>query len=342
MPEEAIPSLNMLYCYAPEDRQWAEEIDGHLRDLKRQCHIISRFDGALLANARQKEHVLALFPQTDLVLLLVSPRLHQVESFWNEISHESWDLRWLGGCRVVVLLLEPVAWKHAPFACREVLPRESTPSMEWQKPDLVDHLEVFPRDVRPFSEWPSQDLAFQNIEQWMRVTIERQWLARGDNLRDEGGGFLPALAAYDEALRLNPLVEQAWYGKAHVLTELQRYEEALHACDEAQRLDPANVWVRYVKGNALAGLKRDVEALEAYDEAIRLDPAFHPAWNAKGAVLAGLQRYDEALHAYDEALRGDPASASAWYWKGETLKAMGRRKEARQAKRKARQHGWPF
>jgi tetratricopeptide (TPR) repeat protein len=284
--EESVQSLKMLYCYAHEDRQWPEEIDLHLSDLKRQCHIISQFDGELFPGAERKEQLLAQLPNTDLVLLLISAHFRKVEAFWDEISHEAWAVRWLGGCRVIALLLESVDWSDAPFASREILPT----------------------DARPLTEWQSREQAFHNIEQGMRVAIEHQWLARGDLLRNEGGGCEDekALAAYDEALRLNPSVKQAWYGKAHVLNGLKRYEEALSACDEALRLVPAFSWV----------------------------------WYAKGRVFATLNRHEEALHAYDEALQLDPSDRNAWYWKGKALKALGRRREARQAKRKAGQLGW--
>ncbi len=70
MSGEPLQSLKMLYCFAPEDRQWVEEIDLHFNDLKDQCHIISQFDGELLPGTERKERLLAQLPETDLVLLL--------------------------------------------------------------------------------------------------------------------------------------------------------------------------------------------------------------------------------------------------------------------------------
>ena len=132
MPEEPLQSLNMLYCYAPEDRQWVEEIDLHLKDLKDQCQIISQFDGELFPGTERREKLLAQFPDTDLVLLLISAHFRKVEAFWDEISHESWAIQWLGWCRVIPFLLEHVAWSIAPFASREVLPRDVRSFTEWR------------------------------------------------------------------------------------------------------------------------------------------------------------------------------------------------------------------
>jgi hypothetical protein len=115
MPEESVQSLKMLYCYASEDRQWPKERDLQLSNLKRQCPIISQFDGELFPNAERKEQLLAQLSETDFMLLLVSRHVQKVEAFWDEISHEVWAVQWLGGCRGVVLLRESVDWNHAPF-----------------------------------------------------------------------------------------------------------------------------------------------------------------------------------------------------------------------------------
>src|SRR5579885_2445845 len=108
MPKETVQSLTLLYCYAPEDQLLAKEIDLHLSHLKRQCHIVSRFDGELLPNPERKGQLLAQLSETDLVLLLISPHFQHVDPFWYEISHEAWAVRWSGGYRVGGPPLAPV------------------------------------------------------------------------------------------------------------------------------------------------------------------------------------------------------------------------------------------
>ncbi len=83
-------ALKLLYCYAPEDRQWPEIIDAQLSDLKRQHHIMSRFDGELVPTPDQKAHLLTLIQDRamqniDMVLLLASPHFQAIESFWQEL-----------------------------------------------------------------------------------------------------------------------------------------------------------------------------------------------------------------------------------------------------------------
>jgi tetratricopeptide (TPR) repeat protein len=312
MTEAMAQALTMLYCYAPEDQRWLEHIDAHLQELKRQCQIISWFDGELVPNPTQKAHLLALIDEAevDLILLLVSPHFQPLEAFWTELNQESKIARWAGKSWVVAIVLEPVAWTHPPAETINILPREGVPpGAEQKRLPVAPPLTGFPDDVRPLSAWPNQEQAFEQVERWLRMTIEQLWLAQGDYGRDEGMDEVhekEALAAYEEALRLNPALRDAWYGKAHMLVELKRYEEALHASDEALRLAPDYLWAWYTRANALAGLKR----------------------------------YEEALQAYDEVLRRDATRSWAWRQKSTMLIALGRKRAAHQAQKIARQLGW--
>ena len=379
MAEATGQELKLLYCYAPEDRQWPEIIDAQLQDLKRQHQIISRFDGELAPNPDQKARLHTLIKDIDMVLLLVSPHFQAVESFWQELCLESGKISWirrLGGCRVVAFVLEPVAWNHAPAEAREILPREGVPPRAEQIEQPVNPLTAFPNDVKPLSLWPDQEQAFDQIARWLHMTIEQLWAAKGYALRDMGGSRMAheALAAYEEALRLNPLLTDAWDGKAAILIELRRYEEALEkwlshhparkdprtgkppvligpklyeealeAIEEELRLDPTYLWAWEKKADVLACLKHYEEALQAVDVFLQGQPPYHhQAGHTKAHALAGLNRYEEALQAIDVFLQGHPANGSAWHEKSEILKAMGRSREASQAKKKARQFGYPF
>src|SRR5438477_652277 len=78
-----------------------------------------------------------------------------------------------------------------------------------------------------------------------------------------------ALAAYEQALRLDPNSAFAYLGKGVALHDLKRPEEALAAYEQALRLDPNNAIAYYNKGVALGELKRNEEALAAYEQALR-------------------------------------------------------------------------
>ena len=137
-----------------------------------------------------------------------------------------------------------------------------------------------------------------------------------------------ALAACDEAIRLDPAHADAYNNKGTVLQDLGRYEEAIIAYDEAIRLDPTFADAYNNKGNALQDLRQYKEAIIAYDEAIRLDPSSALAYENKGNALGLLGRYEEAIVAYDEAIRLNPTDADIYYNKGVRLHDLGQYKEA--------------
>ena len=70
-----------------------------------------------------------------------------------------------------------------------------------------------------------------------------------------------------------------------MLSELGRNEEAVAAYNEAVRLDPQHVNAHYHKGNALYNLERYEDAIVAYNEAIRLNPEHANAHFNKGDAL---------------------------------------------------------
>ena len=108
------------------------------------------------------------------------------------------------------------------------------------------------------------------------------------------------------------------------LYRLGWYEEALAAFEQALRLDPHFADALFGKGNALYFLKRYEDALLAYEQAIRLDP-YNPAFhNNKGSTLYSLGRYREALAAYKQALHIDPHHTSAQQGKKLALRRLGR------------------
>ena len=153
------------------------------------------------------------------------------------------------------------------------------------------------------------------------------WAGRGIELkslnRDED-----ALPAFDKAVELDPSNSRAWLLRGMVLGRLDRDEEVLAAFDKAVELDPkhAHAWVH--RGIALGVLDRDEEALAAFDKAIALDVDDSEAWRNRGKALSRLNRGDEALAAFDKAADLDPNDANTWLSRGMALGRLGRDEEA--------------
>ncbi len=166
-----------------------------------------------------------------------------------------------------------------------------------------------------------------------------QWMQEGNTLRGLKR-YQEALAAYEQAIRLDPNYAPAYKGKGNALHDLKRYQEALVAYEQAIHLDPNLALAYNNKGVALHDLKRYQEALVAYEQAIHLDPNLALAYRNTGNTLRNLKRYQEALVAYEQAIHLDPNYAPAYNNKGLVLEALGKNKEAQQAFERARQLGY--
>lgn len=137
-----------------------------------------------------------------------------------------------------------------------------------------------------------------------------------------------ALAAFEDALRLNPQLEDAWVNKAAALGTLGRNEEALAACEAALRINPQDEEASSNKGNVLDRLGRQEEALAAYEVALRINPRLETAWVCKAATLGRLGRKEEALAACEATLQINAKNEDAWNNKGLVLLDLGRQEEA--------------
>jgi len=144
----------------------------------------------------------------------------------------------------------------------------------------------------------------------------------------ELGRFDEAVAAYEEASRLEPTDKRPHYSRGIALTRLGRFDEAVAAYEEASRLDPTDMRPHFHRGNALFALGHFAEAVAAYEEASRLDPSDMRPHNNRGNAMFELSRFEEAVAAYEEASRLDPTHMRPHNNRGDALFALGRFDEA--------------
>ena len=95
--------------------------------------------------------------------------------------------------------------------------------------------------------------------------------------------------------------KEKWVNEAADLINSKRFEEALAAAEQALRLDPNYAPAYIDKGSALYNLKRYQDALVAYEQALRLDPNYAHAYYNKGLALEQLGRQSEAQEAREKA-----------------------------------------
>jgi adenylate cyclase len=162
-----------------------------------------------------------------------------------------------------------------------------------------------------------------NLLQWLLVSKEAK-----PALHTE------ALAAGDEALRLDPDLAEAHVARANVLALLGRKDEADQSFRRATSLSPGLRDAWYYYGRFLFSVQRYADSARAYEQAASLNPDDYDALTlaampyeklAEPAKARGARK--RALDAADRVLRNSPDDVRALYMSGSTLIARGERKE---------------
>ena len=134
--------------------------------------------------------------------------------------------------------------------------------------------------------------------------------------------FEGAISEYDQAIRLDPKLAEAYTYRGNAYNLLNQYQLAIEDLDEAIRLDPQDAFAYSNRGAAYGRLNQHQLAIEDYNEAIRLDPQDAFAYSNRGAAYNRLNQYQRAIQDYDEAIRLDPQDASAYSSRGNTYNRL--------------------
>ena len=307
-------AVKLFYCYAREDKALRDQLDKHLSSLKRKGQIITWYDREISPGVEWEREIDTHLKTSHIILLLVSPNFMASDYCYSTEMKQALKRHKSGTVRVIPIILQPVDWKDAPFS----------------------KLQALPADALPITRWPDQDVAFLDIVNSIHKAVReiQQFLKTKEEWRDEGNvhydnkRYEEALAAYEQAIHLDPNYAVAYNNKGTVLDALEGCEEALAAYEQAIHLDPNYVDAYSNKGDALNGLKRYEEALVALEQAIHLDPNYVDAYSNKGFALSELKRYEEALVALEQAIHLNPNYSVAYNNRGFALSELNRYEEA--------------
>lgn len=138
-----------------------------------------------------------------------------------------------------------------------------------------------------------------------------------------------ALAAYQEALRLNPNDAETHrlIGDVYLFL-LQKPGEAMSAYQKALRLNPADFETHRFLGMCLEQTNQLENARQEYAEAVRLAPVYVPAHMSYGQLALRLERLGDAERAFVESLRLNPGLPIARHLLAQVYEKQGRMGEA--------------
>ncbi|HYT44947.1 MAG TPA: tetratricopeptide repeat protein [Methylomirabilota bacterium] len=345
--------IEIFFSYSHKDEILREELEKQLSLLQRLKLITGWHDRKIGAGQEWEDEIDTHLNTARIILLLISPDFMASKYCFGVEVTRAMERHEQGEARVIPVILRPVYWQGAPFGKLQALPTDGEPIMSryWHnldeaffnvaegirkaieklKPNLEASVEVVPLKAASQSHL---QVASEQVQK-----TKDQWLDEADNFRNLMQ--LPeALAAYEQAIRLDPNDAYAFSQKGAILAELKRFRETLGACEQAIRLDPNDAYAYINKSFALLQLNRYEEALEASEQTILLDPNLAVAYVNKGYALYSLNRYEEALEANEQAIRLNPNFVLAYNNKGNTLQKLNRKEEALEAYEQARQLGF--
>jgi tetratricopeptide (TPR) repeat protein len=129
--------------------------------------------------------------------------------------------------------------------------------------------------------------------------------------RLERGDYDQALAIFEEVLRENPKLPDAWVGVGDVHTDLRQWEQAESAYANAVGLDGQNFEAHFGRGKALQVLNRLLDAIRSYHRALLIKPDDFDANLNMATAYLQLDQPDSAITYAEKAVKIQPDSGPA-------------------------------
>ncbi len=114
-----------------------------------------------------------------------------------------------------------------------------------------------------------------------------------------------------------------WFQRGTALSSEQQWQAALAAFREAVRVDPSHALAHAWLGNILSQLGDHEAAVTAYDRAIEFKPDFARVVSNRAQAQAQLGRLAEARMSHDQAISLDPSDAAIHFNRGAFLSEIG-------------------
>ena len=214
----------------------------------------------------------------------------------------------------------------------------------WQLETEYSELQTFAQkkaersqDPQFFRDWGDGAIAFWHRSgKGIRVATERQeaalawtWMAQKPEVLGEG------VAAYREALRLDPQMLGVYGGLCAGLLQQDDIDGAIAACRQAAAEEPQEALHSLRLGFALSGAGRWSEAEAVAREALRLAPKNDDAHYLLGNVLLAQDQAVAAEQAYRQSIALAPEANLTYLGLGDALLAQNKVEEAIAAYRKS-------
>ncbi|MGF1515344.1 MAG: tetratricopeptide repeat protein [Elainellaceae cyanobacterium] len=131
------------------------------------------------------------------------------------------------------------------------------------------------------------------------------------------GCYETAARDFERALALCLEDPQLWYNHGVALSHLKHHRRAIHSFDRSIELNPNSHHAWYNRSHALRSCGHYRAALENLNRVVYLKPDCCYAWRYRGFILSAMKRYPEAIASFNESLQINERNLSAWYGKAQ-------------------------
>ncbi|MCB9855171.1 MAG: protein kinase [Phycisphaerales bacterium] len=142
--------------------------------------------------------------------------------------------------------------------------------------------------------------------------------------------FAEAIAAFTEAIRLDPRNVHWWYDRAAARAHSGDFDAALGDAAQALLLDPEYAFAYVAQGKSLAGLRKFDAARAAFNQAAELMPELADTYAERSALNRQELLLDDAIADADRVIEIDPADPRGYQQKALALLERRSFDEARQ------------
>jgi WD40 repeat protein/Flp pilus assembly protein TadD len=313
--ERTMHPLMLFFSYAPEDKALRDELDMHLKALRRTQLVETWEDRRVHPGGNREQEIYQAIEKADIILLLVSPYFINSEEYLSllvkKVTQYQTDKR--EKVTIIPVLLRSCLWQETPLA----------------------QLDMLPRNGVPVTTWADRDEAWTDIAKNVRYVVANrlinEWKDQADTLYRERH-YEEALAAYDRILQLDPTNIAASVCKGNVFLDLHRYADASRIYEQAllhrSSLEKSSLGtVASTRDNQLYE-----EALQVYNYLFRQNSIYAlPTDRALETMLEDVPKstsQEAVINDLNNAIRRNPVNPFLYYIKGTVYLELGRYGEA--------------
>jgi tetratricopeptide (TPR) repeat protein len=324
--------------YSHKDKRFLNELRRHLGFLEREGRVNAWDDTQIAPGSQWREEIEKAIASAQVAVLLISADFLASEFIAQDELPPLLTAAKQEGAIILPVIVGPCLFAGSNISQFQAINSPSKP-LRRMSPGQRD--EVWVKVAQLIEEQlkllPPQETSLP-VSSPSRKTKE-QWVDAG-NAFFEVNRYGEAVAAYDQALQIDPSLPHAHFKKGLALLQLKRYVEAIPILDQAICLNPDEALAYNGKGFALLQLQQYKEAISLFDQAINRNPKIDYIYNNKGCAFFELGDYEEANRVFDEAIRLNPKCEHYYSNKGKAIEHLQRLTEAKQAYRRAKRLTW--